>query len=236
MPRNLSLKALNHLAANYVLGTLSPLVQRRLNRLRRVNPELEARILHWEQQLSPLNASIPAVEPMAGTWQRIHQKIQPISVKSAVPWWRLWLWPVATSSSLAIALITAVVVSRPEPEPKLSYVAVLENAQHQSQLVATLYGKNRLVLNLVNPPNVSTEQQLHLWVSSKTDHQRRSLGTIQAGQKLQQQQLTPQQWELIKDSHELLISLESRSTEIKQPSEQIVARGLCVQLLPWKDI
>ena len=118
---------------------------------------------------------------------------------------------------------------------QLSYVAVLTNEKGAAHLVASTYGDSKkLVVNVINIPDIDTEQSLELWVVSKTDAQARSLGVIPQGQSLIEQQLTQAQWRLIKDSESLIVTMEEAGgSPIGEPSEMIVSRGLCVRLQEW---
>ena len=76
-----------------------------------------------------------------------------------------------------------------------------------AHIVASTYGESKtLVVNVVNTPTIDKEQTLELWVISKTDAQARSLGVIEQGKTLIEQQLTQAQWRLIKDSDSLIVS------------------------------
>lgn len=231
----------NHLAMNYVLGLLPSRVQQRVQHLRMHVAELQQRIVYWEQHFAELDQHVEDIAPLPDTWAKITQRIWPDSHKSvaAESGWRRWLawrWQGAAVCSFLLASVLAIwLVMMPEPA-KLSYVAVLENSQHQAQLVATLYGKQQLVLNILSPQTLATGQQAHLWVTSKTDQSVHHLGVVPVAQKWFKRELSTAEWQLIKDSDELWVTFEPSSDAVPvKPSGEIVARGLCVQLIPWKE-
>ena len=68
----------NHLAVNYVLGTLTPKVCLRFEKLRydfRFN-ELNERTWFWENSMAPLSDSAPPLSPKPATWQNIQSKLK----------------------------------------------------------------------------------------------------------------------------------------------------------------
>jgi len=121
-------------------------------------------------------------------------------------------------------------------EDSLSYIAVLTDQNKQAQLVASTYGESKkLVVNMINTPDINAAEDLELWVVSKTDQQARSLGVIPRDVTLLEQQLSEAQWRLIKDSDSLIVTIEDLGgSPIGEPSDIIVSRGLCVRLKEWK--
>ncbi|ALO36366.1 hypothetical protein CMT41_17690 [Colwellia sp. MT41] len=121
-------------------------------------------------------------------------------------------------------------------EDSLSYIAVLTNPDNNAQFVASTYGESKtLVINIIHTPDISAAEDLELWVVSKTDQQARSLGIIPRNVAILAQQLTVAQWRLIKDSASLIVTIEDLGgSPIGEPSDIIVARGLCIRLKEWQ--
>jgi len=149
--------------------------------------------------------------------------------------------PINTSVSVfSVALIAVLSFALINPLAKqsdpLSYVAVLTQQGGEAHLVASTYGESKkLVVNIINPPTLASEQSLELWVVSKTDAQARSLGVIPVGENLIEQQLSIAQWRLIKDSQSLIVTLEEEGgSAIGEPSEIIISQGLCIRLKEWQ--
>jgi len=150
--------------------------------------------------------------------------------------------PINTSVSVfSVALMAVLSFALINPLAKqndpLSYVAVLTQQGGEAHLVASTYGESKkLVVNIINPPTLASEQSLELWVVSKTDAQARSLGVIPVGENLIEQQLSIAQWRLIKDSQSLIVTLEEEGgSAIGEPSEIIVSQGLCIRLKEWQE-
>ena len=64
------------LAAEFVLGTLSGRVRRRLQSLMRYDAELRAMVDRWEQRLDPLSAGLTERQPPARAWTSIAARIR----------------------------------------------------------------------------------------------------------------------------------------------------------------
>ena len=69
----------DHLASNYLLGTLSYRVRRQVEKQLRFAPfgKLQLRIAYWEEKLSPLDSATIEVQPLNATWRNIEQAIKP---------------------------------------------------------------------------------------------------------------------------------------------------------------
>jgi anti-sigma-K factor RskA len=247
---------IDHLASQYVLGTLPERVSKRTGKLLNDNLALRQQIDYWQQQFAELEHTTAAVEPSASTWQNISEQLgfnTPVKQNnqakktSILPnqqtlssfWSRLqrYLLPTfATLSLLMIGILSFMLITKQQANDPLSYVAVLTDQQQQAQVVASTYGASQtLVLTIINPITLTNDEDAELWVISKTDHQARSLGIITKNVTLLQRQLTQAQWRLIKDSDALLITREELGgSAIGEPSTLIVSRGLCVRLTNWQ--
>lgn len=234
-------EVIDHLASQYVLGTLGKLVKRRVEGLRNSIEALDQRIYYWENHMSPLLDSTPELAPKPETWDAIQNRIAPAKSRETqkAPFWESlllgWKQVSLALSVMFVALLGYVNFSQVSPE--LSYIAVLNDEQQNPTLVAATYGESRkLVLDYVNLPNLDEEQSLELWVTSKTDKQARSLGVLPVSGDNFERELTVAEWRLIKDSDELLLTLEEAGgSPFGEPSEELVSRGFCIQLSAWNE-
>jgi len=250
-------KVVEHLASQYVVGALSPLVHRRTQKLARDIAPLEDKINDWQHQLVGLDQKTPELPPIEQTWANINEQLdcleniankhQPVGVNETKGFLDSLLsmfggkgHQLAHAFSIMLIFVLGYVVMQPTEQQSsadpLSYVAVLTDEQEQAQLVASTYGESqKLVLNIINRPEVTDEEDLELWVVSKTDREARSLGVVPRDLTLVEQQLTNAQWRLIKDSDSLILTVEDiGGSPFGEPSETIVSRGLCVRLQEWK--
>jgi anti-sigma-K factor RskA len=234
---------IDHLASNYVLGTLSTKVKNRVEKLRLDfdHKDLNTRIQFWEKCMSPLNEKVPPLQPKLATWEKIQQELNFSTKKTSKKIWynllspKFYQW--ATVCSLLFIALFSVNTFYKEPSiGSLSYVAVLADDKQQPQLVAATYGDSQtLLLDIVKLPVVASGEILELWVISKTDKQARSLGEIPLNVANVSRKLNDAQWRLIKDSDSLMISIEETGgSPIGEPTGQIISRGACIRLSAWQ--
>ncbi|NTS77222.1 anti-sigma factor [Catenovulum sp. SM1970] len=230
-----------HLASNYVLGTLTPHVSKRVDTLRKQVDVLEENIHFWQNRLIGLNQQTQAIEPKPQTWQNSSEQLGFEAPKLAI-WKRLYQQfsqaKLAYAFAFSMLFIGMLYYPQLTTQPtSLSYVAVLTDEQEQAHVVASTYGENlQLILNIVNQPELDTDQTMELWAISKSDQQARSLSVIPQQGQLHQILLTQAQWRLIKDSHSLVITIEDEGgSAIGEPSEDVLSKGLCVRLQDWQQ-
>jgi anti-sigma-K factor RskA len=102
-------------AAELALGLLEG--QERADALRRVlaEPAFAAEVEWWRDALASLVDEIPEVEPGTGVLARVEASLS----SASEPARRGWLWPsVAGLTSLAAAAMLALMVTRPDPQPR----------------------------------------------------------------------------------------------------------------------
>ena len=250
---------IEHLASQYVLGTLTINVQRRVANLLRENTPLEQRINYWQERLVSLDHTTEELPPSELSWQKIAEHLAQNKITNTAPqqssneikkhnqrsiytiintWLTVPFNRYASGLSFATCALIALLVFNPDvtTNDPLSYVAVLTEQNGQAHMVASTYGNSqKLVVNIINSPEINDNQALELWVVSKTDEQARSLGIIPIGKTLIEQQLTTPQWRLIKDSQALIVTIEDLGgSPIGEPSELVVSRGLCIRLQEWQ--
>ena len=180
----------DRLAADYVTGTLRGPARRRFEALLPAHANLRAAVQAWHEQLMPLTASIPPVQPPPEVWQRIDARISrgraTASKDAPARWWaQLAFWrglsAFATVAAVSLGLLLAV------PEPSRPPVIVVLNAAGAGEsgavpasFIASISGDGRA---LVTKPllNVSIEanRALELWAVPPTGAPR-SLGLISA--------------------------------------------------------
>ena len=239
---------IEHIASQYVLGLLTVKSRARAEKLLLTNQALEQRINYWQQRFSSFDKQTDELPPKAQTWQNIEEKLIQLEqpkvtaiTKEQSTRHSFWSWlhfPQFASAVaiITIALLSYLVIKSLNTSDPLSYVAVLTDKNQHAQLVASTYGESKqLILNVINSPKITQQQDLEIWVISKSDQQARSLGVIPRNISLVQKQLTNPQWRLIKDSDSLIVTIEDRGgSAIGEPSELIVSRGLCVRLKEWQ--
>jgi len=230
---------IQHIASQYALALLSPHARARADSLRQDISTLNAAIHSWQNHLASLDEVTPELSPKKESWDKISATLFPDQqANPQLSWWqKINSWTAAGAFAMALLLSITWYALSPVASSSLSYIAVLTNEQGQAQLVAATYGEDRtLVLDMAQLPKVEDEEELELWVISKSDSEARSLGTLPKGQTSLSQTLSEAHWRLIKDSDSLIISVEEiGGSAIGEPSEQILAKGICVRLSAWEQ-
>lgn len=254
------INVIEHLASQFVLGTLTKRVYQRILTLAKHNVLLEQRIDYWQEKFVCIDESTIELPPSEQTWSVITTAINvekdddkttlstkttkttKATKKSVFAPLLAWFAKPYVSYSMAFSVIVLCISTFMMLYPlsdkigPLSYVAVLTEKNGQAHMVASTYGDSKkLVVNIINRPNITVGQDLELWVISKTDGEARSFGIIPNNETLIEQQLTQAQWRLIKDSKSLIVTMEEAGgSAMGEPSDLIVSRGLCVRLQEWQ--
>lgn len=231
----------NRIARDYVVGTLSAQARRRCETLRRELPELDQKIYAWSEQLQPMADAVPDVAPSPALWANIDASINPADAKEAknhlsnlatdTPLWsRLGFLRALTAAFSFAAISFAILLAIQPGSSELDYIAVLADADGQKSFVATATedSKQLTLKRYSAAPDDGTEYQL--WALSKTDGEARSLGLLENALE-STVALSESDWRLIIDARELVVTREPLGgSPVGEPSDQIVSRGLCVQL------
>jgi anti-sigma-K factor RskA len=119
------------LAAEYVLGSLSPTERSDVNARRGGDRTLDAAIAAWERRLDPLGDDIPGEQPPAHLFEGIARRIRGpdgrpnVSQQHTI---RRWRRTAAAASLLAAVLAIVVVVLQSFPGSPTALVAVLQRS------------------------------------------------------------------------------------------------------------
>src|SRR5262245_57528442 len=101
------------LAAEYVLGCLSPAERRAVDLARPSNGALDAAVAAWERRLGPLAEGVPGVEPPPHVFAHISRRISGHGVRSghslalrpALAWRTVAIGSSALAAVLALVLV-----------------------------------------------------------------------------------------------------------------------------------
>src|SRR2546423_6409360 len=86
--RSLSHAASHALAAEYVLGALRGRARTRFEAMARTDRQLAEVVRRWEDDLTPLAAAVPAVEPPQRVWKAIEARIGAAPVAAGSDAWK----------------------------------------------------------------------------------------------------------------------------------------------------
>ncbi|MGN8259562.1 anti-sigma factor domain-containing protein [Pseudomonas sp. SMSB3] len=176
-------QALDVLAGEYVLGTLSAeqaaLVSERLAR----EPALRAAVDAWEARLLDLTAQAPAQAPSARLWPRIQRSLDAQAAPRHAHWWqRLVLWQGLSAAGLAASLVLAwTLVHAPAPTTEYLVVLVAPDSQQAGWVVQAHDSRTIELLPLGQDP-VPQGKALQFWTKGEQWGAPLSLGLVKPGE------------------------------------------------------
>lgn len=199
---------IQHLAGEYVLGTLSA-ASRAGVEARMVNDAaLRTAVEQWQQKLEPLNALVEPAEPSPKLWTRIESSVaahaeaaksakvaavsaqtKQTATQSVVSWWNnLNLWRGLTAAGFATAALMGVmVVSKIAQPPAPGYMVVLVGPQDKSPGWVVQAGTNSQQARLIplGKMEVPGDKSLQFWTKGDDWKGPVSLGLVKPGQSLE---------------------------------------------------
>lgn len=227
------------LAFEYVTGVLRGAERDEFKQRLGSDSLLQAEVSFWEEQLMSLSDEQQGIKPDPEVWRgiesRLQQQTRPADTR---PSRFAWLWPsVSGFATVMLAVCLWLLMARdPLQQPNADYVAVLTDDSGAPQLtVLTATGGAQLWLKW-EAVTIAEDKNLQLWAVSKRDGQIRPLGVF-AQTDIQQMPLTVPQWRLIKDSSHLILTEEDiGGSPLDEPSEVVLAKGVCVLLAQVKKV
>lgn len=173
----------SRLASEYVLGTLRGGARRRFETYLQSDQALRTEVERWEAHLSPLAERLVAVTPHARVWTKIEARLAHLGEKVASGskgglWMNLSFWRSLGlgASSLAVALVTAMLVLKPVDQSPI-LTAVLAEDNNVARVFVEQQKSGLLTVKMVTPWKTMNGMALELWVVPK-DGAPRSLGVI----------------------------------------------------------
>ncbi|WP_460419118.1 anti-sigma factor [Pseudomonas sp. microsymbiont 2] len=174
---------LDHLAGEYVLGTLSAeqqdAVLRRLDSDRALRDAVDA----WENRLLGLNALAPPQPPSARLWQRINRSLGQRPARPS--WWqRLGLWQGLAGTGLAASLVLALALLTAQP-PATTYLVVLVAPATQAPgWVVQARDARQIQLIPLGKAEVPADKVLQFWTKGEQWQAPISLGLVKPGEQV----------------------------------------------------
>lgn len=202
---NASPDDIQHLAGEYVLGTLSA-ASRASVEARMVNDAaLRTAVELWQQKLAPLHALVEPVEPSPQLWSRIESsvvaktdvekaaaaavRVVPSVTTPIAGWWNsLRLWRGLTAAGFATAAFMGImVVSKLAQPPAPGYMVVLVGPQDKSPGWIVQAGTNSQQARLIplGKMEVPGDKSLQFWTKGDDWKGPISLGLVKPGQSLE---------------------------------------------------
>lgn len=236
----------DNMAFEFVLGTLPVSERTAFEQELEDNIQLRDKVNEWEEKLIGLTAEVVPVAPSPSTFEKIQSRINPASSPSQIqesnnPIKSFWdnVLPWKLISGFAFTLLFAVGLLNyhsvtPSHSLNADYLAVLLNSDDKPILTAvTGIDDNQLWLTW-EQWSLPKDQSIQIWAKSKRDGQVRPLLVV--NQPLQSIRLDEATLRLIKDSsHLILTQEESGGSAIDEPSDKVIATGVCIRLKAVKN-
>lgn len=235
------------LALEYVLGTLSAEEREAFAKQLRSDDSLRQAVRYWEESLMPAPETVPALAPKPNTFKKIQAAINNQSHSSteeaSTNWWeKLLPWKIISSAAFAMLFVVSslLLTSNFQQDNQGSnlntdYVAVLVGEADAPILTAlTASDGSTLWLKWENW-KTPKDHSLQLWAKSRRDGQIRPL-LVFGDSELKQIALDEATLRLIKDSSHLIITQEEiGGSALDEPSDKIIAKGVCIRLAETRD-
>ena len=232
-------------AFEYVLGTLRGAERDAFTEKLRHDDTLAAQVRFWEETITPAADTLTELAPAPATLQNIQTTLNNRHNRS-VPsqperfWQKLLPWKTATAIAFCLLfVVSGVLVTNLTTPPgqtlNAAYVAVLVDESDNPVLTAlTASDGSTLWLKWENWEKPDGHS-LQLWSQSRRDGEIRPLAVFGGAEK-NAIALDQANWRLIKDSSHLFITREEvGGSPIDEPSEQIIATGVCIRLEKASD-
>jgi len=173
----------NHLAAEYVIGTLEGAARKRFEFYIHQDPSLQVLVQKWGHLLHPMGSMLKPVKPPKRVWKNIQQRLQ-LKNNQIGFWNNITLWRSFSVFGSAIAIIIGLYLGPLQPVPQLSpdYLAVVENAQSQGAwVISTDMDNNRLIVRNLKTQKIASNKDFELWLLPASNKKKTFKAPISVG-------------------------------------------------------
>ena len=199
---NDSFDDIQHLAGEYVLGTLSAASRAGVEMRMANDAALRTAVEQWQEKLAPLHALVEPVEPSPQLWTRIEAsvvakvdaedaaaaavRVVASITKPIVSWWNnLRVWRGLTAAGFATAAFMGIMVgSKLAQPPAPGYMVVLVGPQDKSPGWVVQAGTNSQQARLIplGKMEVPGDKSLQFWTKGNDWKGPVSLGLVRPGE------------------------------------------------------
>jgi len=236
-------RLVDHLAAAYVLGTLTPHTRARFEQLRRERGDVDLAVANWEARLGRLAQSVAPVKPSPRVWRAIEARTRRLARADAKPGGSGWLKLTGTdlagfaagiAASVALFMLApALVVStdqvamRSGEKLPQSYVGLLTDAQGDGKLLVSSLRRGKVMtMKVIGPITPPATGRLVLW-AVPADAPAFALGTVPLSGSTTSQ-LPDSSEKLLAKVRKLVVTLET--AEAPAAPGPVVFSGNCAKL------
>ena len=230
-----NVKLREKLAGEYVLGTQTPRVRRRLEALIEADPTWWVHIEQWQQYLSSLSPATDleqSEQKLRQPPKNIWRQVSAVTIESgkASKQWFWWL-PVGLAFALVLgiwvrplSIIPSTEVAQTRP---VSYIALMSSTTEQNHFALIAYqGDSPGESSLRMQENVAMDKveigKAMVWMRDSTTGKMTLLDSLQAVSQIRYMSAT--EWKRLKNSSELVV------TANRNPESTILYRGSCIEL------
>jgi len=153
------------LAAEYVLGTMPPLVRRRFERLLAADPALRRVVEDWTTRFGSIDRATEIEEPPARIWRSVERHLA-LPRTAARPRWfgSLGFWRGATLAAAAVAAVAIVYIAVRAPPTPTTVVAVLSDDKGDPGWIAqSRAGGDEIAIAPIRSVAVDAAHAFELW-------------------------------------------------------------------------
>ncbi len=231
------------LAFEYVAGSLSSEEKRDFRTRLNTDQQLQEEVRFWEQQLMSIH---PDEErpPQTDTWNKISDAIAPqprhqtAQSSPGFDWKALLQWGSPTITAVALMFVLfgyyPNATNTHGTPTTTDYVAVLTDTEGRALLTALSAANEKSMQLKWEALELKPETNMQLWAISKRDGEVRPI-TVFADTSVDQLGLNTAQWRLVTDADFLLLTEEEPGgSAIDEPSDILLAKGVCVRFSPDK--
>lgn len=162
-------KLIDALAGEYVLGTQSALVRRRMQSLMQEHAALAERVDEWQNRLNQMSAQARPVPAPPWVWRKIENTLRPPAKEKSGWWQNLLVWRWAAATAMATALMLAIYPAT-ERSPVLQpaeggFVMVLTDEDSKTAwLVSRQNDDKPIKAEAITVPVMTVAQAYELWL------------------------------------------------------------------------
>lgn len=226
-----------HLAREYVLGTLPSRVRRRMGLLLKTEPRLRQAVAEWEKRLLPLAQAVTDIEPPKRVWDALQLRLG--HRRESHGWWtNLGFWRSATALASVATLALALLLLMPQPQPtqpQAMMVVVMEDLQLKTPAMTVAWeaggaAQRRLRLRVIGHAEMAADTSWELWMLPEGDAAPVSLGLISTHE--EQTLVVPAQLaERLDAAKGLAMSVEPKyGSPTGGPTGPVLYAGQCVKV------
>lgn len=226
-------------AFEYVIGTLDNEERRLFDQKLKLDKKLQEEVRFWEESLFDETQVTEQIAPFPESFDKIRARINTQhnakSEATSSRWFdRLFTWRLATAFSFVFAFSALLMIVSPSFNSNFSsaapdYVAVLVNDNNEPVVTALTTAKDDTLLLRWENWTVPDGYSLQMWSQSRRDGEIRPL-LVFDGTQTTSVELDRATLRLIMDSSHLIMTKEEvGGSAIDMPSEEVLAKGVCVR-------